>query len=1186
MENLAARATCKNTRRFQIPRFETLEPRHLLALTLDLIAEDDTGNSSTDNLTNIESPQIKATFAPVTIPTLAIPPIAADIYLDGSSVGSVPFGTEVTLPISLAANESNSLVATVVYQVGTVTGTAFGTMYQVVSSNVLNIDVDTEAPNVSFGAAGAAGDGLNSASDSGVATMPATFADRITSDTTPSFWGRGELDSIVRLYVDGNGNGSFDSGSDPFIGQATVLPANGLGDEEDGGFWEVASVIDFNDPTIFSARDGLRTVFVTVEDAAGNPNEPGDSNGSDADEMLQLFIDTQGPQITSVDITNAPAFDLFNPKPTSATPTPLINSLTISFADLPDRATPFLHPAVKSDIASNPAHYQIVGDTYGVIPIKNVFVNAPAPGSQATATVSLEFFAPLPDDRFTLTVADDVVDPAGNQLDGESNAHEPQEDPVFPTGDSLAGGAFEARFTVDSRPEIGAYVSTTANLDIDGNFKWNPATGVYNDDFTNVDLAFNLPLAGPSGEVVLGGFDVHDLLFAGNFAPIASMAADGFDKLAAYGAFAGDHRWIVDTDNDGVVNPAVGDIFSLQPLLMDFDVLGAIPIAGNFDGKLANGDEVGLYNSGVWVLDSNRDFVIDTAVDTVIPAAGLGDLLGHPIVGDFDGNGVDDLAVFNNNQFSFDLNLDGLADDVIHWGFPGVLDKPVAADMDQDGIDDIGLWVPRDGAHLPKEEAEWFFLLSHDFNQEDQFNDRFFGTVNTLNHPFRPIPFGHDIRAEFGDEQAMPIVGNFDPILPQGNEPASPALSDRIGVFKDGLFSFDLNGNGKQDEVSNNGAQATFGNPGELPLIGDWDGDGDDEVGVRRKKKFLLDLNGNGVWDNVNGGDGKIFFGNETDTPVIGDWNGDGADQVGVRRKKKFLLDLNGNGVWDNVTGGDAKLFFGSDTDLPVSGDWNGDGVDEVGVRRAKKFLLDVNGNGTWDNNAGGDAKIFFGAESDVPVVGDWSGNGFDQIGVRRKNKFLLDTNGNGTWDNVDGGDVKFVYGSVDDIPIAGSWPVPSFLHARTSGDFTADTAPLTSAALEPIVTAGIQHYVKLGIPGGIFSNVSVGIGDLPGTALGRAVGNSITIDVNAAGHGWRLSQETRGKRQAPTDSGAGLSTLDSRLKFDLLTTVMHELGHVAGLEDIYDEAAEGYLMYGWLEPGMRWTALESSVADSAFAGW
>ena len=60
---------------------------------------------------------------------------------------------------------------------------------------------------------------------------------------------------------------------------------------------------------------------------------------------------------------------------------------------------------------------------------------------------------PLPDDRFTLTVSDAVRDLEGNALDGETNAVQP----TFPSGDNVPGGDFVARFSVDSRPELGTY---------------------------------------------------------------------------------------------------------------------------------------------------------------------------------------------------------------------------------------------------------------------------------------------------------------------------------------------------------------------------------------------------------------------------------------------------------------------------------------------------------------------------------------------------------------------------------------------------------------------------------------------------------------------------------------------------------------------------------------------------------
>jgi hypothetical protein len=136
---------------------------------------------------------------------------------------------------------------------------------------------------------------------------------------------------------------------------------------------------------------------------------------------------------------------------------------------------------------------------------------------------------------------------------------------------------------------------------------------------------------------------------------------------------------------------------------------------------------------------------------------------------------------------------------------------------------------------------------------------------------------------------------------------------------------------------------------------------------------------------------------------------------------------------------------------------------------------------------------------------------------------------------------------------------------------------------LSQVAGIAIARLSQLGFSADLFSNVSFAIADLPNDLLGLATTDTITIDINAAGWGWRLSQETRANRQAPTDSGSRLSTLDSRLKIDLLTTVMHELGHVAGLEDLDDPASEEDLMHAWLQPGVRRTSLAASLADEVF---
>jgi len=209
-------------------------------------------------------------------------------------------------------------------------------------------------------------------------------------------------------------------------------------------------------------------------------------------------------------------------------------------------------------------------------------------------------------------------------------------------------------------------------------------------------------------------------------------------------------------------------------------------------------------------------------------------------------------------------------------------------------------------------------------------------------------------------------------------------------------FYLDTNWDGQADNTK------TFGKSGDIPVTGDWNGDGNTNYGVYRpsKCKFYLDTDWDGFANIVKS------YGKAGDIPVVGDWDGDGTVNYGIYRGSKFYLDTD----WDGIA--DIVRPFGKLGDIPVTGDWDGDGTTNIGIYRGGKFHLDTN----WD----GLAEIIkpYGKLGDILVTGNWDGDLTTNYGIYRpdKCKFYLDM----TWDGK--ADIIRAYGKRGDIPVTGDW--------------------------------------------------------------------------------------------------------------------------------------------------------------------
>jgi hypothetical protein len=231
-----------------------------------------------------------------------------------------------------------------------------------------------------------------------------------------------------------------------------------------------------------------------------------------------------------------------------------------------------------------------------------------------------------------------------------------------------------------------------------------------------------------------------------------------------------------------------------------------------------------------------------------------------------------------------------------------------------------------------------------------------------------------------------------------------------IGVYKDGIWYLDWNGNGVFDGSDR---AYSFGAPGWMNVTGDWNNDGKTDIGVTNGQQWYLDMNNNGVYDS--GVDKAYNFGAPGWTPIVGDWNATGNSYIGVTNGQQWYLDWNGDGTWD---GADKVYSFGAPGWTPIVGDWSVTGSTYIGVTNGQQWYLDWNGNGAFDS--GVDKAYSFGAPGWIPIVGDWNATGFKYIGVTNGQQWYLDWNGNGAFDS--GVDKAYNFGAPGWAPLLGKW--------------------------------------------------------------------------------------------------------------------------------------------------------------------
>ena len=314
---------------------------------------------------------------------------------------------------------------------------------------------------------------------------------------------------------------------------------------------------------------------------------------------------------------------------------------------------------------------------------------------------------------------------------------------------------------------------------------------------------------------------------------------------------------------------------------------------------------------------------------------------------------------------------------------------------------------------------------------------------------------------------------------------------------------------------------------------------------------------------------------------MVGDFNGDGRDDIIGR--------VSHNGDWwiGSSTGtefANAKWTRWSTgvtwTDVMV-GDFNGDGCDDLVGR--------VQSNGDWwvasSTGVGFTNAKWTRWSTNVDwldvMVGDFNGDGADDLVGRVSH--------NGDWWIGSSTGTGFSNTKWTRWSATAGWDhvmVGNFSAAAMQAESAVEVSQiepesLTLADLQSVVEEAAFRLTE-DMEGLAFQ---VCITDLAGLRLAVTAGNTILVDDNAAGYGWYVGTTdeafvatgAEGVLAALADSGAAD-------RMDLLTVVMHEMGHLLGhghdaeglmqptlragtrLQPTGDQAAEAYATMAWLD--------------------
>ena len=347
------------------------------------------------------------------------------------------------------------------------------------------------------------------------------------------------------------------------------------------------------------------------------------------------------------------------------------------------------------------------------------------------------------------------------------------------------------------------------------------------------------------------------------------------------------------------------------------------------------------------------------------------DSIGHRFdTGDRDVDGIPDLfALADDGTLTVHTGASGFtATSIAETGVVGD-ERLFVEDLDGDGHSDFLLVQPdgstrlRRGGQSTHDPGVWYVVKEIDVG----------GSLSCIKSPFLvatpgasvglvdPATGGWCLRGAAGELSSFyygnpgdyPFMGDWDC---DGD--------DTPGLYRQGDGYVYLRNSNTQGVAD---IRFFFGNPGDVPVAGDFDGDGCDTVSIYRPSQsrfYIINELGNGDL-GLGAADFAYSFGNPGDQPFVGDFDGDGVDTFGLHRVSTGVVYYRNS---HSSGPADGQFTFGAAGDRIVAGDWEiGDGTDTVGRFRpgAETFYLHQS------NTAGAvDEVIRFGDTDWLPVAG------------------------------------------------------------------------------------------------------------------------------------------------------------------------------------------------------------------------